>query len=86
MTKVEPGVVVQPPVPALGRLRQEDCQFNVGLSYVVNSCLQRGREKVNQVMGCSLRSRMGSSVDKAHSMRSPGFNPQEDGWGEGEYI
>jgi hypothetical protein len=30
-----PGVVVHPVIPALGKLRQEDCEFLVSLGYTV---------------------------------------------------
>jgi hypothetical protein len=32
-------------VPALGRIRQEDCKFEVSLSYIAIPCLKRERER-----------------------------------------
>jgi hypothetical protein len=35
-----------PVIPALGRLRQEDYKFQVGLGYIVRSCLKKKIRKI----------------------------------------
>jgi hypothetical protein len=34
-------------VPALKRLRQEDCEFKVSLGYMIRPCLKNTRNKIN---------------------------------------
>jgi hypothetical protein len=34
-----------PVIPALGRLRQEDCEFQARLGYIANFCLKEWKER-----------------------------------------
>jgi hypothetical protein len=34
-----------PVIPALGKLRQEDCEFQASLDYTVRSCLKKKKKK-----------------------------------------
>jgi hypothetical protein len=36
-----------PVVPAVGRLRQKDCEFKARLGYLVKPCLQKKKERKN---------------------------------------
>jgi hypothetical protein len=36
---------LMPVIPALGKLRQEDCKFEVSLVYIMRSCLKQTKTK-----------------------------------------
>jgi hypothetical protein len=43
------GVVLLPVILAVGRLRQEDCEFKISKDYIARPCLKRRKKKFPRV-------------------------------------